>query len=58
MEKKPVRRRAQDRSIYNGNVDIILSRHLANLIATYGEQKLFKVLADVHGLVKPETKAS
>lgn len=48
---------ARDKNNNNKFIDAILDRHLKNLIATYGEAKLFKLLADVHGLVKPESKA-
>lgn len=48
---------ARDKSPNNKLIDQILDRHVKNLLSTYGEARLFKLLADVHGLVKPETKA-
>ena len=49
---KVVRHSARDKSVNNKYVDAILDRHLKNLIATYGEERLLKMLANVHGLVK------
>lgn len=57
-ESQVLRHKARDKSSHNANIDAILSRQLANLILTYGEDRLLKLLKDIHGLVKPETKAS
>lgn len=54
---KVMRHKARDKSQHNKYVDAILSRHLSNLIATYGEAKVLKLIAEVHGLVKSEKKA-
>lgn len=53
-----LRHPACDSSFNNYYADVILSRHIQNLIMTYGEDHVFKVLEDVHGLVKQDKKAS
>lgn len=55
---KVLRHKARDKSANNKMIDVILSRHVSNLIATYGEAKLFKLLSEVYGVTKPESKAS
>lgn len=44
---------ARSRLVY----DNMISRHLSNLVATYGEERVLKLIQDVYGLVQPETKA-
>ena len=50
--------KARETSMHNKYIDAIISRHMSNLVSTYGEAKVFKLLADVYGVTKPETKAS
>lgn len=47
---KTIRHKARDKSTNNKFIDAILSRHVANLISTYGEKRFFKLLEDVHGV--------
>lgn len=53
-EPKPVilRHSARDKARANAYIDGIIDRHLKNIIATYGEEKLLKLLKDTHGLMK------
>lgn len=44
--------KALDKSQNNKIVDHILSRHVQNLMATYGEELFFQFLADIHNIKK------
>jgi hypothetical protein len=55
-DNKILRHRACDQ-LANRHVDAIISRQLTNLVITFGEAKLLKLLAEVYGVTKPESKA-
>lgn len=46
-DAKTIRHKARDKNPNNKFVHNIVARHVDNMIATYGKEKVFKVLTDV-----------